>query len=271
MSWRPSASWLQRWFPKRWSEMIGNAEMVKVWMDFIKNGPCNAIFTGPSRSGKTRTISLGIRALACPHRTATLDPCGECRSCIDSGDGRSAHWGIFHAAAESDYAFHPIDCEVVTPEQLDELRFDGILDNEKMIIYLDEVAALRRRRLEGRLLKLLDESKAIWIASAISLQRMKGDRKGEWTERLSKEMKGRFSVKVGTSHPHPDDLHEWIIGRCREWEITILEETVTIQKMIHRTQRRVGYVMHFFVMAATRDDRTIGPDDVDRFNLDSTD
>lgn len=271
MSWSPTPSWIQRWFPARWSEIAGNAAMIQVWLNFLASGPCNALFTGPNRSGKTRTISLGVRALVCTNRTPTFDPCGQCASCKALHEGRAQHNGVFAAISGSEYSFHPIDCENATPEELDALRYDGELDSDKVIVYLDEVGALRSRRLEGKLLKLIDETPAIWIASAITLKRTKGKRKGEWTERLSKEMRGRFPIKVGTAHPHPDDLYPWIVARSREWNITIREENVTIPAMIKRTQLRVGYLIHIFAWAATKSDRTIGPDDVNGFNLDSTD
>ena len=271
MSWSPTPNWIQRWNPQKWSEVVGNAEIVQVWKNFLANGPCNTLITGPSRSGKTRTIMLGIRALICTNRTPSFDPCGQCLSCKALRDGRSPHNGIFKAISGSEYSFHPIDCENVTPEELQALRNDGQLDDDKVIIYLDEVAALRQRRLEGKILKLIDETHATWIASAISLTRTKGARKGEWTERLSKPMKGRFAIKEGTSAPHQDDLYQWIVARSLEWNITILDQAVTIPAMMKRTQCRVGFLIHMFTKAATWTNRTIGPDDVDRFNLDSTD
>ena len=271
MSWSPNPGWIQRWFPERWSEIAGNSKMIQVWKNFIVNGPCNALFTGPNRSGKTRTISLGIRALVCTNRTPSLDPCGHCSACKALGEGRTPHNGIFKAISGSEYSFHPIDCENVTTEELDALRYDGELDSDKVIVYLDEVGALHRRRLEGKLLKWIDETPAIWLASAITLKRVPGKRRGDWTERLSKEMRGRFPIKVGTAVPHPDDLDKWILARCQEWNITILEEEVTIPEMIKRTQRRVGYLVHMFVEAATRKVRTIGPEDAKGFDLDATD
>ena len=57
MIWSPSPSWIHKWYPSRWSEIVGNAAMIQVWLNFIANGPCNALFTGPSRTGKTRTIT----------------------------------------------------------------------------------------------------------------------------------------------------------------------------------------------------------------------
>jgi hypothetical protein len=156
-------------------------------------------------------------------------------------------------------------------DELEALRIDGDLHEEKTIVYLDEVAALRTRRLEGRLLKLIDESPAIWIASAISLKRKKGSRKGEWKDRLSKEMKGRFAIKVGTSSPDENDLHQWIEDRCVDWNLTILDPEATIPLMISRTEKRVGYVIHMLAYAASRDNRDLSYDNVKQFNLDTTD
>ena len=271
MSPQPSSASIQRWYPKQWSEIVGNARMTDTWKGFIKNGPCNAMFTGPSRSGKTRTITLGIRALLCTNRTPDLDPCLRCSTCRALGEGRSEHSGVFAALAGSEYSFHTIDCETITAEELAVLRYDDHLEREKTLVYLDEVGALCSRRLEGKLLKMIDESPAVWIASAVRLGRTKGTRKGEWKEGLSEAMKGRFPIKVGTSHPHLSDLHSWIVARSAEWNITILNAEQTIPEMMKRTRQRVGYLIHMFAEAATRCDRTIDLARVDRFNLDSVD
>jgi len=267
----PTPRQIQRWFPSCWSEIAGNSEVVETWKNFIANGLCNALFTGPSRSGKTRATRLGIRALLCPNRTGLLSPCGKCSACKATDEGRTVHAGVFRAMTGSEYSFYPVDCETVTADELDSLHTEVKFENETTVIYLDEVAALRRRRLEGRLLKVIDETKAIWISSAISLKREKGKRKGEWTERLSKEMKGRFAIKVGTSLPHPDDFYTWIEGMARAWKIVILEPATTIPLMVKRSRCRVGYVVNMFAEAATRNDRSIGPDDVLDFNLDTKD
>jgi hypothetical protein len=270
MSWSPDPKWIQRWYPKRWSEIAGNAAMIQVWINFLANGPCNALFTGMNRTGKTRTVYLGVRALVCTKRTATHDPCGECEACRALGDGTPELWGTFKHLCGSPYSLITIDCETVTAEELRELPHEGKLDGD-VIVYLDEIAALRRRRLEGMLLKLIDETRAVWIASAISLKRKKGSKKGQWTERMSKEMKGRFAIKVGSSLAHPDDLSDWIESRSQEWNITILEPEVTIPAMIKRALRRVGYLIHMFAFAATRKSRTLSLDDVNSFNLDAED
>lgn len=267
----PNPADFQRWNPDNWSEIVGNSEMVETWKNFIQNGPCNALFTGPSRSGKTRVISLGIRSLLCPNRTVSLDPCGKCDACKMLEDGNTVHAGVFSALTGSEYDFYPIDCEKVTGAELDDLYKEVCIEKENTIIYLDEVAALKRRRLEGTLLKWVDESKAIWIASAISLKRKKGKQKGEWKEKMSKEMRGRFSIKVGTSNPHPDDLEDWIKERSEVWGITIIDPESTIPEMVARTRCRVGYVMNIFTWASTKTNRTIDPVEFEKFNFDVTD
>jgi|GEM_PF-2535978 DNA polymerase III, gamma/tau subunits len=271
MSSYPTPSDIQRWYPEKWSEIAGNRDMVNLWRDFILHGPCNTLFTGPTRSGKTRTISLGLCALACTNRTETLDPCGSCAACRVTDQGRTNHVFLHSQGVNSEYSFHPIDCETVTPDDLENLYLDSKLYSNKTLIHLDEIAALRRRNLEGRLLKMVDESHAVWIASAISLKATTGRRKGQWVERLSKEMRARFPIKVGTSHPHPDDLPLWIEDRCRAWNISIADKEHTIPAMINKTECRVGFITHLFAAAASRSDRTISPELVSNFKFDVVD
>ena len=271
MSFSPSPGWIQRWYPRKWSEIVGNTDIVRHWRNFILNGTCNGMFTGPNRSGKTRSVSLGISSLLCTDLTPELDPCGRCQSCRLLGEARTAHFGLFSRLTETEYGFHPINCAKVTAQELDELEVEGELYSEKTIVYLDEIAILRKRRLEDRLLKLIDESEATWIASAISVQRKKGKRKGEWTERLSTEMRGRFPIKAGTSLPHPDDLCQWIKARCSEWNIRIHDPSETLPLMAKRTDQRVGYVIHMLAYAATKSTRDLSPREVKEFNLDTTD
>lgn len=72
---------ISRWNPKKWSEIAGNTKIIQTWWNFLVYGLCNALFTGPSRTGKTRTVLLGIKAVLCTNRTADLNPCGECLTC----------------------------------------------------------------------------------------------------------------------------------------------------------------------------------------------
>jgi hypothetical protein len=267
----PTPSDIQCWYPERWSEIIGNKAIVEKWKEFIQHGPCNTLFTGPSRTGKTRTISLGLCALACTNRTETLDPCGSCQACKVTHRAKAAFAGIYSKAFGNKYSFVQLDCERVSAEELENLHQMIELESSESIIYLDEVAALGRRNLERRLLKMVDESRAIWIASAIRLKRAEGPKKGQWIEQLSEEMLARFPMKLGTSYPHPDDLGPWIEGRCQAWNISIADKELTIRELINRTDRRVGILLHVFVAAATRPDRTISPELVSSFKFEAED
>jgi DNA polymerase III delta prime subunit len=262
----PSSRDIQRWYPQRWEEIAGNAGMIRTWWNFLTYGISNALFTGPNRTGKTRTISLGIKALLCTNRTEALNPCGRCQTCRLVDEGRCSHTGIFSALCESEYEFLPIDCWNVTKQYLQSLWEVIDLDSDRSVIYLDEVAALGRRDLEPYVLKPIDESRAVWIASAITVRRSNRKGKARYTEGLSIPIQGRFGIKVGTSLPSVTELTTWIQDRCRDWKIEILDSNETVPLMIKRTGGRVGYVIHFLSAAAAQG-RRIDPDMVIRFNL----
>lgn len=262
---KPHSRDIQRWYPQKWSQIAGNTDMIRIWWDFIEHGGCNVLCTGGNRSGKTRTISLGVKSVLCPSRQG-MDPCGSCLCCRAFDEGREAQVGMFSAVVNGRYSFLPINCETVTAEQLKRLHEVVDLENVRTIIYLDEVAALGRRELENILLKPIDESPCIWIASAITVTKPNRRGKLRKTEGLSVPMQGRFAVKVSTSLPSFEELQNWIVDRCREWEIEIVEAERTVPRMIVRTRHRVGYIIHMLAVAASRG-RRIDPDMVEGFNL----
>lgn len=258
---------IRRWFPQKWSEFAGNQKIVQTWRDFLTNGPCNALFTGPSRTGKTRTVTLGIKALCCNDRTDDLNPCGRCPTCKALNGERHSHSGVFAACTGSAYTFKVIDCETVSGQELLELPQELNLDDRKTIIYLDEVAALGRRGLESLLLKPIDESYAIWLASAIKVKQIVS-KKGKALDRnsLSFPVLGRFTFKVGTSSPSIGALTQWIKDRAQDWNIIIEEEVLSIPLMIKISERRVGFLILIFAAAASRG-RRIDPDWLRGFNI----
>lgn len=275
-----SAREILRWFPQKWSEIAGNTKIIQTWWNMLVHGLCNVLFTGPSRSGKTRVMSLGIKAMLCTNRAADLNPCGQCPTCKALGVERYGHTGVFAALTGSIYNFKVIDCERVSREELLNLPLELDLDNPRTIIYLDEVAALGHSGLESLLLKPIDESRAIWLASAIKVRqttnkvRQTTNKARQITNKekvkprtgLSLPMQGRFGIKVGTTLPSDAELTQWIKDRCDEWEIIIIEEEVSILLIIAITNRRVGYVIHILAAAATRG-RIIDPDWLKEFNI----
>ena len=267
---QPTPREIQRWYPERWCEIAGNSRLVQAWRDFLQHGGTNMLFTGPSRTGKTRTIALGIMAAMCPHRTAQLDPCGLCSTCQQLWNAREGLNGLFSLMAGSNSSYFAVDCETVTIEELKELKRGACLESTTTLIYLDEVAALGRRGLDAYLLKAIDETPAIWIASAIAVRKRDEKGKVKRTPGLSEPMLARFAVKEGTALPREPELTAWIKDRCKAWVIAIEQETQTIPRLIKRSRHRVGMVILFLAVAASRG-RRFGLDDVDGFDFQAAD
>ncbi|MGQ9762682.1 MAG: hypothetical protein ACUVQH_12310 [Thermogutta sp.] len=266
----PTSRDIQRWYPQKWREIAGNSEMIQAWWNFIVHGGCNMLFTGPSRTGKTRTIALGVKSLLCSHKTQVLDPCGHCQSCRAVDEARHSHLGLFSAVAGSSYSYIPIDCQTVTHDYLLKLPETIELEQGRTVIYLDEVAALGRRGLDSVLLKPIDESPSIWIASGITVTRRTKKAGQRKSEGLSAPMRGRFAIKIGTALPGSDELAAWIRERCRDWEIDVEQEVKCIPLLVERSAHRVGHVVHVLADAAARG-RTLSLDRVKGFNFDAVD
>jgi len=251
---QPTPREIQRWYPERWDEVAGNTPVVQVWHDFLKHGGTNMLFTGPSRTGKTRTTSLGIMAAMCPHISPEKNPCGACTTCRDLMNARESLWGIFSISAGSRKSYFSVDCESVTVEELKQLTKDAGREAESAttLIYLDEVAALGRRGIDTLMLKAIDETPAIWIASAIAVRKRDDRGRVKRTLGLSDPMLARFAIKVGTTLPRETEMATWIKARCREWDIAIEQEALTVPLAIKRSRHRVGMAILVLSVAASR-------------------
>ncbi len=245
---QPTPAELQIWFPQKWSEFAGNRQLKETLIGLLENGVCNTLVTGWQRTGKTRMISHFLKALCCPHRNAEHDPCGKCPTCKSVGNARWEHSGAFKESPEG-YGFVAIDCLTVTRERLNGLTSEVDLESLKTIVYLDEVQALGERNLEGSLLKLMDESPATFIASAIALREpaASGLALG-----LTPPMLDRFHVKAGTWCPDDAELRQWIEDRCRAWAIELEAPGQTLDLVVRRSENVVGRAMTFLVNAAHR-------------------
>lgn len=266
---------IQTWQPQKWSEVTGNSRLIRTWHRMIEQGPFNLLSTGHNGTGKTRIAKLGLKSLTCSERTG-YDPCGKCHSCkLVNGNSRE-NAGVLAACAGSSYSFHIVDCERVSPSELDDLFDGGELSRENTIVYLDEVRALGRRGLAGRFLKPIDETPACWIATAISLRDKRDMRKGKAKLRkiqptLSDELIARFGCKVGTSVPNPGDLPQWIRERCQDWELDIESPDATLPRVAERTRCVIRAVLAMLANAASRSDRRLTLEDVEGFDLDAID
>ena len=266
----PTARDLQRWFPQRFGEIAANKSVVQTFTDFIERGPANLLVTGPSRSGKTRTIKLGIRALCCPNRTITLDPCGQCATCHDVGEVRDGHHGIYAVMMGSERSYITINCETVSKDELLALGRDTVLWDPRTLVYFDEFRALAERNFAGLILTLIDESNATFFASAITTKSTIWTGRKSRIEGVPEPLLARFMLK-GTTLPNPAELANWMHDRSRDWEIEIVEPDVTIPTILRRTQHRVGYVLHFFAAAATTKARLLTPNMATSVNLTAAD
>ncbi|MEZ6142072.1 MAG: hypothetical protein R3B84_16020 [Zavarzinella sp.] len=261
---------IQRWYPGQWSDIVGNSKLVQAWHDLIKNGGTNMLVTGPSRTGKTRSISLGIMAAMCPNRSVELNPCYKCSTCEQLVNARENHYGLFSLLSGARTSYFAVDCETVTLEELKSVVRNASSEHVPTFIYLDEIAALGRRNIENYILKAIDETPAIWIASAISVLERNEKGKAKRSLGLSEPILARFAIKVGTTLPRERILANWINHRCKEWEITIDREEEIIPLLIKRSYNRVGMVIQVLAVAATRG-RHITLDFVQSFNFQAED
>ena len=256
MSEKLTPTQIQSWYPQEWSEITGNATVIRYFQNMIVNGPCSFVLTGPSRTGKTRIISLLIKALCCPHRTADLNPCNKCGSCNDVMDARGEHSGIFRNWHSSCCEFITIDCQKIqNREDLLEIENRMNLESEQTIVYLDEVAALRQRNRDEILLKMMDECKASWFASAVELKGPTKQGPTGTVQGISDQLLERFPLKLGTSLPDEPGLRSWIRSRCKAWEIDLVDPDDTLKIIVKKSGNVVGRVMHFLTAAAINNRR----------------
>lgn len=249
MSLPPDGRAIQRWYPEKWIEIAANS--------YVKNalyslpGSSNILVTGPNGTGKTRAISLGIKAALCPNRSKEYDPCGSCASCKMVNEARFPQIGLYALAANSRCSFVPIDCELLTKEDINNLMKEFRVEDDETIVYLDNIDGLQRNGLERLLLKPLDECKCTWIGSSVSV--LSSKRKGaQQPQGLSADLRRRFPIKVGSTLPRSAEMTTWIKDRCIAWEIEVIDEAKTIPAAVTRTGHRCGYMIHLLAAAAAR-------------------
>lgn len=276
MSDAPSPRDIELWSPSKWEHVAGNRDFKRKLQEFAENGPSNLLVTGPWRSGKTRTINLGIKSILCDSRSANLDPCGTCPACRSVDSPLDSHTGLFTALVGSKYPFVQVDCENVSADTLKSLHKHIQWDDERLLVYLDEVGALGRRGLDTLLLKPIDEWPCIWFASAKSVASKSwlGKTRSK-TEGLHEPVRARFANKLGTAVPGEVELSAWIKRRAQEWQVSIENEAETIPLLMKRTSHLIGLIKQPFVVVASRGDslrtRILTLKDVQSFRFDAMD
>ncbi len=234
----------ERFQPHCWDDITGNEAIVehlksmligiRVNRDFTG---WNTLITGPSRSGKTALIKWFIRCLLCLDLAdlENIYPCYKCMNCENDWDvfGSQEWENIIDLYSESvrtpiRCSIYIVNCACTNEKELDDIVNKVRVDDGMVkIIYLDEVHRLRRRNLDERLLKPLEDTKAIWLASSAYVKKDHVDD----SSKLDPMFQNRFSFRLITSPPNVAKLTQWLGKRCIEANIGVEEptkETLTI-------------------------------------------
>ena len=273
---------IERWQPERWDQVVGNQELKEYFWDMIwgirKGGHrsgYNLLLTGPSRGGKTSGVTFGIKCLWClDFDLETMNPCGKCNNCrmkvhLFGTDG----WQEFMEYEPVDgtrrptrFHYFPIDCTSVSEKDLNEVLFKVCVDDETLkVIYLDEVHRLGRRFMDERLLKPLEQSRAIWIASSAYVKKEEENKK-----KLEKMFQNRFTYRIDTQKPTVEELAVWLAERCAEWDIKCEDPEPTLTRLAQRSNQIPGMALQVLNKAHKRRSMLLTREMVDRhvFDLD---
>lgn len=179
---------VERWQATTWDQIVGNKKLKEYFWDMIwcirREGHVsgfNALITGPSRGGKTSTVSFGIKCIGCLRFDYdTMNPCGECSNCrLNHHLYGNEGWENFVDVLGDDdvstavrYHHMPLDCSRLNETQIDDCIDRIRINDEKLrIITLDEVHRLSRRSMDERLLKCIEDFPAIWIAMSANVKK----------------------------------------------------------------------------------------------------
>jgi hypothetical protein len=267
---------IERWIPECWDHIVANDQLKEYFFDLIwcvrKEGHqsgFNLLTTGPSRSGKTATITFGIKCLGClDFDFVTMTPCGRCRSCTDKvhlygNDGWQNYIDFMPdggARTPIRYHFLPVDCTRLTESELDR-QFDRIRydDSTIRVIYLDEVHRLSRRFLDERLLKPLEDFPAIWIASSTYVKQ----ETEEDSTKLDKMFQNRFTYRITTQRPSMPTLAVWLAERCSDWGIKCEDPEHLLMLLAERCHQIPGLALQVLNRAHKKRSKLITRDMVD--------
>jgi DNA polymerase-3 subunit gamma/tau len=122
------------------------------------------LFSGPRGTGKTTLARLFARAVNCPHRSSSQNPCNKCELCVEIGDGRSVD--VFEIDAASNRGIDEIR------ELRDKIGFAPARAKFKVYI-IDEVHMLTKEAFNA-LLKTLEEPPphAIFVLATTELHKV---------------------------------------------------------------------------------------------------
>lgn len=275
MSSLPTIYDIERWYPERWSEIAGNHVMKAILQAFVKNQrPFNMFFTGESRSGKNRTVALGILAFFCLHRSQDLDPCHECNNCKALSNGQHSHWGLLNDLEGRDFNYLYWAANSITKDDLIVLEKSANNEARPILLHIDEADVLPRQ-MQTVLLTLLDVRKTVYaICTAVSVRaqpatvsRKKTKKRLTPKDPLATPFRLRFTIHHHTERPDRVEFIDWLHKRCEAWQI-IPDSEDAVAYLADRTACRPGLALKV-LGTSTLFGRKLTRPIVDYFNFDA--
>lgn len=274
---------VERWQPARWDQIVGNQRLKEYFWDMIwcvrkerHRSGFNLLLTGSSRGGKTSGVTFGIKCLWCQNFDfETMNPCGACNNCrmkihlfgTDGWEEFMDYEPVGQDCRPVRFHYFPVDCTGISEADLERLLLTVRVDDETLkVVYLDEVHRLGRRFMDEKLLKPLEESRAIWIASSAYLKK----EEDEGAKKLDKMFQNRFTFRIQTQKTSVDEFAVWLALRCEEFGIRCDEPREVLTSLAERSNLIPGMALQVLNKAHKRRNKLLTREMVDEhiFDLD---
>lgn len=247
---------VERWQPDRWDQIVGNEELKEYFWDLIwcvrkerHRSGFNLLLTGPSRGGKTSGVTLGIKCLWCLNFDfQTMNPCGVCHNCkmkidlfgTDGWESFMDYEPVGDDRRPVRFHYFPVDCTRISEADLESILFKVRVDDDFLkVIYLDEVHRLGRRFMDEKLLKPLEQSRAIWIASTAYLKK----EEDEGAKKLDKMFQNRFTYRIDTRKAPIGEFTGWLAQRCHDWSLKCDDPKQVLTRLAERSNQSPGMAL----------------------------
>lgn len=262
------------WQPRSCDQIAGCPTTTEHYRDLV-NGVINrglmsgfnTLMTGDSRTGKTSGIRMAIRSLTCKELDYdTLMPCNfTCQTCRYNM-ALHGHVPFFDVTKIRDplsgtlrtvrYKYFALDCSRLSGDELEDVLFQTGQANEHLlaIVHLDEVHHLAAKKLDERLLKPLEDHKAIWLATSAYV---KEEDLSSRTKLLDKMFKNRFTYRLQTERPTVEELTDWLFDRCEEFGILCDDPHPTLTLLAEKCNQITGLALQVLSRAFKKRDVTL--------------
>lgn len=177
-----------QWIPATWDQVVGNRSAKRLFRSTLKslrrqmaeptehNGKMRILLTGPSQSGKSSLVELFGRSMMCRQLDPkTLDPCPRrCPYCqADFARRGLSDWAHLKLGLDTwvldgiNPRFVPVDYTGIVERQdlrdvIDPLG-KSLTNREVVVVFLDEVHRLVKRRIDEVLLRSVERMPFTWI------------------------------------------------------------------------------------------------------------